>query len=98
LDYKESAVVLTNGGACKFFELLKVPTKYVIGAFVVTVIFLFAPDSFLTTLGVLKYRTEGKSYFGILLLLLSVLLFGAIADATKDKVLNYRSRRPPNFE
>lgn len=77
----------------KFFELLKVPIKYVIGAFVVVGTLLFAPESFLKALGIWQYREKGKFYFGLLFLILAVLLIGAVADASIEKFHGYRFSR-----
>lgn len=73
----------------KFLEFLKVPIRYIIGAFVVSAVFVFTPDSFLTSLGVLKYRQEGKLYFGLLFLALFALIVAAIAGFAIEKTHNY---------
>jgi hypothetical protein len=58
----------------KFLEFLKVPTRYLFSAFVVSAVFLFAPESFLKALGVSQYREKGKFYCGLLFLILAVIL------------------------
>jgi hypothetical protein len=73
----------------KFFELLKAPIRVIIGAFVVDSILIFAPASFLQSLGVLQYREKGKPYFGWLLALLSAWIVAAIAGAIEDKIRSY---------
>jgi hypothetical protein len=73
----------------KFLEFLKVPIKYIIGLFVVGLVFLFAPGSLLNKFGLLNYREEGKAYFGLVSLILAVLIIGAIVGALIDKFHGY---------
>lgn len=72
----------------KFFEFLNVPLKYVIGAFVVSAILIFAPDGFLRRLGLLSYREEGKPYFALLLAILAVLIVGATVSPAIERSSN----------
>lgn len=69
----------------KFFEFVKLPIKYLVGAFVVSAIFLFAPDAFLSRLGALRYREESKVYFGLLLAILAVAIIAAIVGAAIER-------------
>jgi hypothetical protein len=69
----------------KFLEFMRVPIKYIIGAFVISAIFIFSPASLLSSLGVPKYREAGKVYFGILLLILAVMIVAAIAGVALEK-------------
>jgi hypothetical protein len=67
--------------AVKFFELVRMPFRYVFGVFVANVFFLFAPDRYLVVLGVLKYRQTERPYFGLLFFVLLATTIAAIFDA-----------------
>jgi hypothetical protein len=80
----------------KFFELLKIPIEYRIGGFIVSAAIVFAPDTLLTSLGVLQYREKGKPYFWLLFVLVSVSLIAAVVGVVKFKAQDYlllRSRK-----
>lgn len=73
----------------KFLKLLQVPIKYIIGAFIISATFVFAPDRFLAALGAIQYRQKGKSYFGLLFLILAAMIIARIAGYAIDKTEGY---------
>lgn len=77
----------------KFFELVRTPYRYIFGAFVTNILFLFAPDRYLAALGVLKYRQTEKPYFGLLFFLLLTITIAAIFDAAVNTARYYNAMR-----
>lgn len=77
----------------KFLELVRIPFRYVFGAFVANVLFLFVPDRYLGALGVLKYRETERAYFGLLFFVLLAVIVAAIVDAAAGTVQYYRFLR-----
>ena len=74
----------------KFFDLLKIPRPYIVALFVVDAVFLLVPKPFLESIGIIQYREKGKSYFPLLLLIVSVLTVAAIVEAVTGKFDRYR--------
>jgi Super-infection exclusion protein B len=79
--------------ALKFLELVRVPFRYVFGAFVANVLFLFSPNRYLTALGVLKYRETERAYFGLLFFVLLAIIIAAVVDAGAGTARYYRFLR-----
>ena len=75
------------------FELLKQPLRYSVAIGIVGAIVLFSPDSVVNKLGMLKYRDEGKPYFGAILLLCIALTIASGIGAVGEKINDYRFLR-----
>src|ERR1700733_13946598 len=75
------------------FELLKQPLRYSVAIGIVVAIVLFSPDSIVNQLGMLKYRDEGKPYFGAILLLCIALTIASGIGAVGSKINEYRFLR-----
>ena len=75
------------------FELLKQPLRYSVAIGIVVAIVLFSPDSIMNQLGLLKYRDEGKPYFGAVLLVCIALALASGIGAVSEKINDYRSWR-----
>jgi len=75
------------------FELLKQPLRYSVAIGIVVAIVLFSPDSVVNRLGMLKYRDEGKPYFGAILLLCVALTIASGIGAVGEKINDYRLLR-----
>jgi hypothetical protein len=77
----------------KFLELVRTPFRVVFGAFVAGTVFLFAPNRYLTALGLLKYRETEKPYFGLLFFVLLAVIVIAAVDAATSTVRYYNALR-----
>jgi hypothetical protein len=77
----------------KFFELLKVPIRVIFGACVAAAIVLFSPDVLVEKIGLLKYRDEYRTYFGIGVLLLIAIVIAKIIGAADEKLIDWRLDR-----
>jgi len=75
------------------FELLKQPLRYSVAIGIVVAVVLFAPDSIVNKLGMLKYRDEGKPDFGAVLLLCVALTIASGIGAAGSKINDYRFLR-----
>ncbi|MGA8475805.1 MAG: superinfection exclusion B family protein [Candidatus Cybelea sp.] len=73
-----------------FFELLKQPLRYSIAIGMVVTVVLFSPDSIMNKMGLLKYRDEGKPYFGAILLVCIAFAIASGIGAAGKKINNYR--------
>ncbi|HUN28582.1 MAG TPA: superinfection exclusion B family protein [Alphaproteobacteria bacterium] len=82
-----------DGFVKPLFELLRQPLRYSVAIGIVVAIVLFSPDSVVNKLGMLKYRNEGKPYFGVILLLCIALTIASGIGALGSKINDYRLRR-----
>src|ERR1700693_3001638 len=79
-----------DGFVKALFELLKQPLRYSVAIGIVVATVLFSPDSIMNQLGFLKYRDEGKPYFGVVLLVCIILTIASGIGAVGKKINNYR--------
>ena len=82
-----------DGFVKPLFELLKQPLRYSVAIGIVVAIVLFSPDSIMNQLGFLKYRDEGKPYFGAVLLVCIALTIASGIGAVGSKINDYRFLR-----
>ena len=73
--------------------LLKEPVRYIIGLGIAAAIFVFAPDSIINKLGLLKLRDEGKPYLGFFLLFCIAIVIANIIGFGVVKYNGYRFLR-----
>jgi hypothetical protein len=77
----------------KFFELMKVPIRFVFAVCVGAAAVLFAPDSFVAQLGLLQYREKYRFYFGIAVVLLITIVIAKIIGVADEKLIDWRLDR-----
>ena len=75
------------------FALLKEPVRYAVALGAVAAIVIFAPDSVINKMGLLKIRDEGKLYLGGFLLFCIAIIIANIIGFGTRKYNNYRFRR-----
>jgi len=90
---QSSAYMIFEGFLKPLFELLKQPLRYSVAIGIVVSIVLFSPDSIMSHLGLLKYRDEGKPYFGVILLLCIALAIAGAIGAVVEKINDSRFLR-----
>jgi hypothetical protein len=74
----------------KILSLFKEPVRFIFSLAVVAALVLFAPDSIIGKLGLLKYREEGKPYLGgFILFSVAIIIARAIGFAI-EKYDNFR--------
>ncbi|WP_157671915.1 superinfection exclusion B family protein [Desulfuromonas soudanensis] len=77
----------------KIVTFIRLPIKYMWVAVVFTCITLFAPDNWLSNLGLTKLKTEYRTWLGSVLIVSASLVFVRIVSIFWSKIVKFCSKR-----